>query len=79
MTPPGEITVVNIDGRRFKAIPSRRNGLGGAEYLFNPSKDAFQYRVQIPGIILSMVTVDVTKRELQEFVKTGKPVLIRPQ
>lgn len=80
MTPPGEIMMINANGRKFKAFPSKRMpALGGEEYLFNPAKNAFQYRVDIPGIIISMVVIDVTERELREFVNTGKPVLIRPQ
>jgi len=70
--------MVNKAGGRFKANPCSRDGLNGKEFLYNLAKDAFQYRVQIPGVILSLVVIDVTQRELREFVKTGKPVLIHP-
>lgn len=79
--PPGEIVMINTSGRKFKAHPSYRpnNRSMDIEYLYNPAKAAFQYRVQIPGIAISMITIDVSETELRKFVNTGKPVLIRPQ
>jgi hypothetical protein len=79
MIPPGEITMVNLDGDVFRARVSRRNGFGGPEFLYNPAKQAFQYRVIIPNVEVSMVVVDVTERELRHHLLTGTPVLIRPK
>ena len=79
MIPPGEIVMINANGRKFKAHPSHRENFTTfqTEYLYNPAKATFQYRVQIPGILISMVVIDVSEAELRRFVNTGKPVLIR--
>jgi hypothetical protein len=79
MIPPGEITMVNLDGDVFRARASQRDGVTGREYLYNPAKQAYQYRVLIPNVALSMVVVDVTERELRHHLLTGTPVLIRPK
>jgi hypothetical protein len=77
MIPPGEIKMVNIDGRSFLAHPCRT--VEGRGYIYNPVLDAFRFRVAIPGVEVSLIVVPVTTSELREFVNTGKPVLIRPQ
>jgi hypothetical protein len=76
MIPPSEIQARNIRGQVFYA-DAVRNQLG--EYKYNVAEAAFQYRIRIPGIILSMITIDVPENELREFVKSGKPVTIRQQ
>ena len=80
MIPPGEIITINHRGTRFKAHPSYRcNAVSSEmEYLYNPAKATFQYRIEIPGILISLITIDVTERELLEFVNSGKPVRIKP-
>lgn len=79
MIPPGEIRLINREGKKFTASPSTRiNAKGETEWLYNPFKQAFQYRVNIPGVLISMVTVDVTERELRKYLQNGTPVVIRP-
>jgi hypothetical protein len=77
MTPPGEINMINQDRAVFRARISQRDGVAGKEYLYNPSKGAFQYRLIIPSIGDSMIVQDVTENELRQYLLTGKPVLIR--
>jgi hypothetical protein len=70
MSPPGEIRVVNPESRAvFRAHPTG---------LYAPMKDAFQYRVKIPGVELSLVTIDVTSRELRAFLFDGQPIPVKP-
>jgi hypothetical protein len=66
---PSEITMVNLDGVTFRARPTN---------LYNKVRQAFQYRVILPGVAISMVVIDVTENELRDHLRTGKPVTIRP-
>ena len=78
MIPPDEIQVINQDNKRFRATASFRMNGTEKEWLFKPIINAFQYRVVIPGMAFSMITIDVTCRELRKYLSTGKPVLIKP-
>lgn len=71
--------MVNLDGDVFRARVSEREGWHGREYLYHPAKQAFQYRVIIPGVDVSFVVQDVTERELRHHLLTGTPVLLRPK
>ncbi len=73
MIPPGTIEARNYRGQVFYA-DAVRNQLG--EYRYNIATSSFQYRVRIPNIIVSMITIDVSEGDLREFVRTGKPVTI---
>ncbi len=76
MIPPGEVQARNYRGQLFwcDAVRNREG-----EYRYNVAKSAFQYRVRIPGIIVSMITIDVSEGDLREFVRSGKPVTIHQQ
>jgi hypothetical protein len=78
MIPPDEIRMKNRDGALFRATASFRMVGTEKEWLYKPSADAFQYRVVIPGMAISMIIQDVTRRELREYLRTNKPVLIKP-
>ncbi len=70
MSPPGEIRVINPVSRVvFKARPTG---------LYAPSKDAYQYRVMLPGIEESLVVIDVTTAELVEFMFDSEPIPVKP-
>ena len=41
--------------------------------------DAFQYRIMIPQLQeLSLVCIDVSRKELSDYCRTKKPVVIKP-
>lgn len=80
MTPPGEIVMMNREGKIFRAhVCERRNPVTNEqEWLFNPIKRTFQYRVHIPGVELSLVVIDVTRQQLRDHIRTSIPIPIIP-
>lgn len=70
MQPPGEIRVMNPDSRAvFRAHPTG---------YYAPFKDAYQYRVKIPGVEISFVVIDIPTRELRRYLWTKKPIPVAP-
>lgn len=70
MSPPGEIRVINPQSRAvFKAHPTG---------LYSRERNVFQYRVDIPGIDISFVVIEVTSAELTNFLLNGKPIPVKP-
>lgn len=69
MIAPGEITMINREGKIFYANPTG---------LYDPVRQVFQYRVKIPNVESSLVVVDVSKYELSRHIRFGTPVLIVP-
>jgi len=70
MAPPGEICVINRDGRTFRAYFTG---------LYNTLRHTYQYRVLIPNVELSLVVIEFTRRQLREYNRTDMPILIEPQ
>ena len=62
---PGEVTVVNRDGGRFRAYLT---GLHRYDYREH------QYRVQIPNVKVSFVIVWIYEEELLDYCRTGRPI-----
>jgi hypothetical protein len=68
---PNEIRLVNHNKIVFTAIACV--SLDG-NFLYNPYRDAYQYRVQIPNVEISMIVVEVTDRQLREFMANKQPI-----
>jgi hypothetical protein len=78
MVVPLEIVMKNHRGQKFRAnICEGTDECGESFYLYNPALQAFQYRVQIPNIAVSMIVQDVTTRELRKYMQDGKPIRIK--
>jgi hypothetical protein len=69
---PDEIKMINPQTRRvFAAHPCvTANG----NYIYDPMKDAYRYRIEIPGVESSMVVVDVRDSQIRNFLQTKKPI-----
>ena len=68
-TPPGEISVINPQSR----LIMRANCTG-----VQNSATTHQYRIHIPGMNFSLVCIDVSEAELRDYIKTAKPVTVKP-
>lgn len=67
--PPGEVTMINHSGHVFRAHPTG---------VFHPRQKSFQYRLQIPGVKLSLIVVTLTEAQLNSYLRTLTPILIVP-
>ena len=69
---PDEIKMVNTETKAvFSAHPCV--SLKG-NFLFDPLKQAYKYRIKIPGVEVSMIVVDVTDDQLRNFVRNKQPI-----
>lgn len=69
---PDEIRMINTETKGvFSAYPCISPS---GKFLFDPVKQAYKYRIRIPGVELSMIVVDVTDRQLREFMRTKTPI-----
>ena len=63
---PGEVSVINRDGIRFRA-----NATG----LHRNRRSEHQYRVQLPAIApISMVVIWISETDLRFYCRTGKAI-----
>jgi hypothetical protein len=67
--PPSEIAVVNRGGRKFRAYFTG---------FYNIETQSYQYRVILPEVEVSLVTIDFSRNVLRQHLRTGKPILIVP-
>jgi len=69
---PDQIRMINTETKAvFWAHPCL--SLNGC-YLYDPMKDAYRYRIEIPGVEVSMIVVNVTDRQLRDFLRTKIPI-----
>ena len=69
---PNEIRMVNTETKViFYAHPCV--SLRG-NFLFDPVKRAYKYRIALPGVEVSLIVVDVTDKQLRDYAKTKAPI-----